>query len=114
MSERVDVTAAATDGILRAQLSDGHLRVCLDDEDVADGAAGGALREHADVLYFRRVVSAEEVAAQLAVFPGCLVCAGPGEGGSVVLAVRGNRRGHDCGLIASALHVLLATGLCVG
>jgi hypothetical protein len=85
---------------------DVHLRVCLDE------SADRALREHADVLYFSRPVSAAEVAAQLAAFPGSLVCAGPTADGSVVLAVRGGLRENKCPSIASAVHTLLASGLC--
>ncbi|HEX4788049.1 MAG TPA: hypothetical protein VH372_06270 [Actinospica sp.] len=87
------------------EVQDTHLRVCLDD------AADRALREHADVLYFTRAVSAGEVAEQLAAYPGCLVCAGSAADGSVVLVVRGAGPEGICPLLASAVHALLASGL---
>jgi hypothetical protein len=89
-------------------VQDSHLRVSLDD------AADRGLREHADVLYFTRPVSAEEVAAQLAIFPGCLVCAGAAADGSILIAVRGGGQTEICPLMASTVHALLASGLYLG
>jgi hypothetical protein len=108
MSDLVHVTLPSLDAVVRPADADIHLRVCLDD------AAATALRAHADVLYFARIVPAEVVAAQLAAFPGCLVCAGPAADGTVVLAVRGGRWEGISPLLASAVHALLASGLCCG
>lgn len=86
-------------------LDDLHLRAAAEDRG-ADGVV-----EHADVLCFARPVSVEEVAAQLALHPGCAVCAGPTADGGVVLAVRGGAAGAISPLItASAVHALLAAG----
>jgi hypothetical protein len=90
------------------EVRDSHLRVSLDD------AADRNLREHADVLYFTRAVSAEEVAAQLAVYPGCLVCAGAAADGGILIAVRGAGQVEICPLMASTVHALLASGVYLG
>ena len=75
---------------------DVHLRACVDD------GADTALRERADVLYFDRAVSADEVAAQLDVYPGCVVCVGASADGAIALAVRvgGGGPGRIAGTIA--------------
>jgi hypothetical protein len=106
MSVLTHVSLTILDEITYTEAHDTHLRACLDD------AADRALIEHADVLYFTRAVSADEVAAQLAAFPGCMVSAGSTADGSVLLAVRGGGREGICPLIASAVHALLASGMC--
>ena len=75
---------------------DVHLRACVDD------GMDTALRERADVLYFDRAVSADEVAAQLDVYPGCVVCVGASADGTIALAVRagGGGPGRIAGTIA--------------
>lgn len=105
---------------------DVHLRACV------DGGTDTALRERADVLYFDRAVSADEVAVQLDVYPGCAVCVGASADGTIALAVRAGGGGQhritgrlgeipglsgradglggmdaDCALIASFVHALL-------
>jgi hypothetical protein len=70
---------------------DVHSRACVDDSTDAAG------RERADVLYFDRAVSAEEVAAQLDVYPGCAVCVGASADGSIALAVRAGGGGGGGG-----------------
>jgi hypothetical protein len=61
---------------------DVHVRACVDD------GTDTAARERADVLYFDRAVSADEVAAQLDAYPGCVVCVGASADGAIALAVR--------------------------
>ena len=92
---------------LRVQLDDVHVRARLAGVDRADDGL-----EHADVLYFAQIVSADDVAAQRAAHPGCAVCAGPAADGGIVLAVRGGSLGRSHGkspLVASVVHALLAT-----
>jgi hypothetical protein len=94
-------------------LRDVHLRAC------ADAAADEGDLAAADVLHFMRRVSPDAVAAQLAQYPGCVVCAGQAEDGTLLLAVRQGRGGADGGagadsgggirveLVASLVHALL-------
>lgn len=103
-----------------AELSvDVHLRACV------DAAADRAVREHSDVLYFRRAVSVEEVVAQLRAFPGCAVCAGASADGLVTFAARPGAEcplivgrlgggGGSCAAIASLIHALMASGMRFG
>jgi hypothetical protein len=92
---------------------DVHLRACV------DAAADEGYLAAADVLHFMRPVSPDVVAAQLARYPGCVVCAGQTGDGTVLLAVRQARVGANCGagadsdgglraeLVASLVHALL-------
>lgn len=99
--------------------ADEHLRACV------DVAADRGEWEHADVLYFRRAVSAEQVLAQLDVFPGCAVCAGASADGRVTFAARlhdGRRPivgslGHgaeNSAQISSIIHALMTWGVRLG
>ncbi len=99
MSELIRVTLSR--GVVS---QDVHLRACVD--DVADEGDLGA----ADVLCFARPVGADVVAAQLAQFPGCVVCAGRTEDGALLLAVRERRIER----VASLVHALLTWGGGVG
>lgn len=85
-----------------ALLRDVHLRVCLDEAADNDPAS-------ADVLYFAKPVDAHDVLAQLAAYPGCVVCAGTAYDGTLLLAVRGGI--GSCPALASIMHALLACGL---
>ena len=85
-----------------ALLRDVHLRACLD-EDEGDEPAS------ADVLYFAKPVDARDVVAQLAAYPGCVVCAGTAYDGTLLLAVRGGI--GSCPALASIMHALLACGV---
>jgi len=80
---------------------DVHVRACV------DGAGGGADLAHADVLYFTQRITPAQVAAQLEIYPGCVVCAGAVENGTLVFAVRGEQRHGDAPFVASAVHALL-------
>jgi hypothetical protein len=93
----------------RAEFRDVHLRACVD-QGVDDDGGDRGIVDHADVLYFARTVSAEQVVAQLAAHPGCAVCAGPAADGGVLLAMRGGRSESLSPLIASVVHALLAGG----
>ena len=86
---------------------DMHLRACVDDVVDADELA------HADVLYFARLVQASDVAAQLAVYPGSVVCAGSADDGTLLFAVRRGaaRLTLSCAVVASVVHALLAWGV---
>jgi hypothetical protein len=90
------------DQVRVALLHDVHLRVCLDETAGDDPAS-------ADVLYFAKPVDAHDVLAQLAAYPGCVVCAGTAYDGSLLLAVRGGI--GSCPAIASIMHALLACGV---
>ena len=95
MNEQVRVAMPGESGS-----GDEHFRACVDDagdecESLAD----------ADVLYFARPVEAREVVAQLAAFPGCVICAGPARDGTMVIAVRGGVGSVPD--IASIVHALL-------
>ena len=101
MTERVRIA------LLNAPESqDEHLRACLDD---AEGKVEGVDPARADVLYFTSPVAAGEVVAQLAGYPGCVVCAGTAADGTVLLAVRPGLVGaiRSCQAVASILHALL-------
>lgn len=101
MTERVRIA------LLNAPESrDEHLRVCLDD---AEAAVDDLDPARADVLYFLSPVAAGEVVAQLAGYPGCVVCAGTVEDGTVLLAVRPGAVGaiRSCQAVASVVHALL-------
>jgi hypothetical protein len=99
----------------RPDVCDVHLRACVDQVDDV-----GELAD-ADVLYFARAVDAGDVAGQLAVYPGCAVCAGAASDGTLVLAVRPGARPGRGGeqveqveqveLVASIVHALLAAGV---
>lgn len=98
----------------RPDVCDVHLRACVDQVDDV-----GELAD-ADVLYFARAVDAGDVAGQLAVYPGCAVCAGPASDGTLVLAVRpgarpgrGGEKVEQVELVASIVHALLAAGVAV-
>lgn len=83
---------------------DVHLRACLDRaSDIGDLV-------DADVLYFARNVSALDVVGRLAAYPGCVVCAGPTQDGTMLLAVRAGNLGEQVELVASIMHALLAGG----
>ena len=100
------------------EADDVHLRACVDAQDNGgdgnDGDGRGDLAL-ADVLFFARPTPAALVAAQLDVYPGCLVCAGVTEGGTLILAVRcGRTDGPTDGrapTVASALHAMLVRQL---
>jgi hypothetical protein len=85
-----------------ALLRDVHLRACLDEAAGDDPAS-------ADVLYFAKPVDARDVVAQLAAYPGCVVCAGTAHDGTLLLAVRGGI--GSCPALASIMHALLACGV---
>jgi hypothetical protein len=99
MSELVRVA------LLRGAVSqDIHVRACVDD------AGDGAALADADVLYFARTVGPEVVAERLAAYPGCVICAGETEDGTLLLAVRAGRGvggGDRAELVASVVHALL-------
>ena len=100
MSELIHVSP------LRVPGDDVHVRACVDAEGAdRDGHDDLAI---ADVLFFARPTTPALVAAQLDVYPGCLVCAGVVEDGTLVLAVRGGSSGGRAPLVASAVHALLA------
>ena len=89
----------------RSGMRDVHLRACLDRaNDVGDVA-------DADVLYFARAVGAHDVARQLMEYPGCAVCAGVAEDGTLLLAVRAGQGIEQVELVASIVHALLARGV---
>jgi hypothetical protein len=98
----------------RPDVCDVHLRACVDQvDDVCELA-------DADVLYFARAVEADDVVGQLAMYPGCAVCAGAAWDGTVLLAVRpglgaggGGEGDERIGLVASIMHALLAAGVAV-
>jgi len=86
---------------------DEHIRACVDDAvNVGDLA-------RADVLYFASPIAADDVIAQLAVYPGCVICAGTTDDGIVLLAVRGGIDGGigPCPAVASIVHASLAWGI---
>ena len=85
---------------------DVHVRACVDAKG-ADRDSGDDLAI-ADVLFFSRPTTAAFVTAQLDLYPGCLVCAGVVEDGTLVLAVRGGPGSARAPLVASAVHALLA------
>ena len=95
----------------RRDAYDVHLRACVDRaEDVGELA-------DADVLYFARIVDADDVTGQLAAYPGCVVCAGAASDGTLLLAVRfgarpvsGREQVEKVELVASAVHAVLAAG----
>lgn len=91
----------------RPDSQDEHLRACVD-----DAADSGDLAS-ADVLYFTGPTAADEVVAQLANYPGCVVCAGTADDGTVLLAVRGGIAGGgaSCSSVASIVHALLTWGV---
>jgi hypothetical protein len=80
-----------------------HLRACVDDADHTDEDLVCA-----DVLYFARPVDASEVVAQLAAFPGCVICAGTAYDGTMLLAVRAGI--GQTPNTASIVHALLVLG----
>lgn len=107
MTERVRIA------LLNASESrDEHLRACLDD---IEGNADDADPARADVLYFTGPVAADEVVAQLAGYPGCVVCAGTADDGTVLLAVRPGAVGsvRSCQAVASIVHALLTWGVLI-
>lgn len=84
-----------------------HIRACVDD------AGDGPDLADADVLYFARRVAPDIVADRLAVYPGCVICAGEAQDGTLLLAVRAGRGGGvgaRAELVASLVHALLAWG----
>jgi hypothetical protein len=86
---------------------DVHVRACVDAEsERRDSHDDLAI---ADVLFFARPTPPALVAAQLDVYPGCLVCAGVAEDGTLVLAVRGGPHSGRAPLVASAVHALLVS-----
>lgn len=87
-------------GAACSAVDDVHLRASLDEAD-------GRVVEHADVLCFTRAVHAGDVAAQLTAHPGCAVCVGRDESGTLLIAVRGGGRCVSGPLIASAVHAML-------
>jgi hypothetical protein len=107
VTERVSIAL-----LTAAESRDEHLRVCLDgsetDRDDIDPA-------RADVLYFRSPVAADAVVAQLAGYPGCVVCAGTALDGTVLLAVRPGAVGaiRSCQSVASLVHALLTWGVVI-
>jgi hypothetical protein len=87
------------------EMRDVHLRACLDRaNDVGDLA-------DADVLYFTRIVGVRDVAGQLVAYPGCAVCAGAADDGTLLLAVRTGPGSEQIGLVASIVHALLVRGV---
>ena len=97
--------------LVRVELKQGtetrdvHLRACLDRAADADHLAD------ADVLYFEGAVSALDVAGQLGAYPGCVVCAGTTQDGTVLFAVKAGCGGGQVELLASVMHALLAGGV---
>ena len=80
---------------------DVHMRACV------DAAGDGADPAIADVLFFARPTTPTLVTAQLEIYPGCVVCAGAAQDGTLLLAIRGER-GRGCvPVVASAVHALL-------
>jgi hypothetical protein len=75
-----------------------HVQVCVEDA-VGDDLA------RADVLYFTSPIDAHQVIAQMAAYPGCVICAGTAPDGTVLLAVRGGI--GSCPAVASIVHALL-------
>jgi hypothetical protein len=101
MNEQVKIAL-----LRRPPARDQHLRACVD-------ALGDACElADADVLYFARPIAAPDVAAQLAAYPGCVVCAGTADDGTVLLAVRGDvaALSGPCSELASILHALVVWG----
>jgi hypothetical protein len=105
MSELVRVA------LLRGAVAqDIHMRACVDDAGDAGDRANLAA---ADVLYFARTIDPDVVAERLAAYPGCAICAGATEDGTLLLAVRAGRGvggGDRAELVASIVHALLAWG----
>jgi len=91
---------------------DEHLRVCL---DAAERNLEDTDPARADVLYFMSPVTASDVVAQLAGYPGCVVCAGMTDDGTVLLAVRPGIEGtvRSCQAVASLVHALLTWGVVI-
>lgn len=100
MSELIQVTLAPV-----AEVRDVHVRACVDDTD------DGAELARADVLYFAQTVTESQLAAQLAAYPGCMICAGVATHGTLIFAVRGAQGVDGVSRVASVIHALLAWGL---
>lgn len=100
MSELIQVTLSPVAGV-----RDVHVRACVDGTDDSGELA------RADVLYFARPVTESQLAAQLAAYPGCMICAGVAAHGTLIFAVRSAQGGDGVSRVASVIHALLAWGL---
>lgn len=100
------------------------IRISDDRARSADRAGGRGLREIADVLYFERPVTVDNLFNQLDECPGAAVCVGLSAAGQVIAAVRQGscvvvveaRFGRGLkdmqgGLAGAALHSALVSGL---
>jgi hypothetical protein len=128
VAERITVHAAihgSYDALLPAlKVTDDHMRV------YCDATSNRAWRESADVLCHDRPVTVAGLESCLAAHPGCAICVGVAETGTILLVgrIRGQRfamtgtagapgvrhlGGADGAWAASVLHALLSNGCSV-